>query len=549
MFDAIFSSMKAWNSVWMLFGGLLLSGIGVLLIWDFISVRIYRRRVYGRIVGVRVTGARTLAVDENEVPVQEESEQTTGAGGKPQESYAEQFRRSPFSTFFASLFVLLIICVPVSFLVFGAWQSYDVLTLRATGVLAPAVVVDIESRSDDGSTTYTPVLAFKDLHGKRWKLADRLSTARKKFRRGDKTAVYYDPENPKRFIMNNLRRYMLFNLIFMATPFALYGLLRYSASRNKKAAAGRNKKNFTSEMYRPVFEFENLQGESVQADGDSSGNWISDKIPGSGVRLLVDDDDLDTVRRPGRIGLVIGLVFAAPGQLLIYGAVAHFEFNLYSALIGLGVLGYGAYKLSGIIKPRSEWETKDAFRSRMRKERVKKHRGGRLLTDREIRERVKYHDRNALLWSPLVAVIALGFLIGGWYLYLALQGFTGKALAAEGEVVRLESRRSAGSDSGPSYYPVVSFIAESGKEVLFTDRIGMNPPLYQSGESVNVLYDPGHPDKAMIDRGLFNCLPALALFGAGGLMGWWLIAILAGVLRRRKYLNEAGLLVSFVCNL
>ncbi|MBU0485074.1 MAG: DUF3592 domain-containing protein [Proteobacteria bacterium] len=536
MFDAIFSSMKAWNMIWMLFGGLIVLGIGALMIWDFVSVRLSRRRVYGQIVGVRMTGEKAPGSKQEEKP-----EQKPTTGSKPKESFGQLFRRSPFSAIFGSAFALVIICVPLSFLVFGGWQSYDVLTLRANGIVVPAVVVDIERKSDgESDTTYAPVLAFTDRQGKQWQLTDRLSSSRKKFKRGDKTEVYYDQANPQRFIMKDFWRYMIFNLVFMSIPFLLYFLLAYT-SRHKQKAAGREKKNYASEMYRPVFEFKNLQGELVQADGDSTSNWISNKIPGRLVKILVDDENLDTVRRPGQISLIIGLIFVAPGLLLISGAIANFEFNVYSMLIGLAVLGYLAYKLSRIIKPRSEWETRSEFKTRMSREREKKHPAGRTLTDGEIRERVLHHDRSALLWSPLMAMIALGLFAGGWYLYLDLQGFSGKALSVQGEVVRLESRSNSGSNAGgPTYYPVIRFLANGEKKVSFTDKIGSNPPLYQIGDQVKVLYDPESPGKAIIDHGLLNCLPAVALIGAGGLMSWWLVVILTGILRRGKRLAHLG---------
>ena len=128
MFEAIFSAMKAWSMVLMLIGGLIIFGIGALLLWDFVSVRLYRRRVNGRIVGVLVTGARAQG--------SEEPAETHVAGSKPRESFSEQFRKDPKGAVFGTAIALLLLCVPLSFLVFGAWQSYDVLALRITGVVA-----------------------------------------------------------------------------------------------------------------------------------------------------------------------------------------------------------------------------------------------------------------------------------------------------------------------------------------------------------------------------------------------------------------------------
>ena len=499
-------------------------------------MRLVGRRVSGRIVGVRVSGVRKLSSEKS---VESESEVKDAiAAKKPQESFADSFRKDPKGVFPGTVIALLIICVPLSFVVFGGWQSYDVIQLRLKGVLAPAQIVGIDKRYDE-SATYAPILAFSDFKGKQWKLVDRLHSVRNKFKRGDRINVYYDRQDPQRFIMDDLLRYMFFNLVFISIPFILYLFLVYS-SHHKQKTAGRKKEKYTQEVYRPVFEFENLQGETVQAESDSASSWISGKIPGSGVRLLVNDNEPDTVRQPGRIGLIFGLIFATPGLLLTYGAVSRFELNIYSVLLGLAILGYLAFKLSKIIKPRSECESKKEFRARMKKERTKKQQAGRTLTDGEIRERVRYQDRNALLWSPLKALIAIGLIAGGWHLYLVLQGFNGRALSVQGNVVGLHSRQVSASDATIMYYPVVGFIAEGGEAVRFTDKFGTSTPLYQSGETVKVLYDPEQSDKAMIDRGLFNCLPAVAMIGVGVMIGWWLIVVLAGIRHRRKYREGGG---------
>ena len=62
---------------------------------------------------------------------------------------------------------------------------------------------------------------------------------------------------------------------------------------------------------------------------------------------------------------------------------------------------------------------------------------------------------------------------------------------------------------------MVSFKDDSGKAVKFEDNVGSSHPLKKRGDIVDVLYNPARPKDAMIDRGIFNSLPALGLMGLG----------------------------------
>ncbi len=80
---------------------------------------------------------------------------------------------------------------------------------------------------------------------------------------------------------------------------------------------------------------------------------------------------------------------------------------------------------------------------------------------------------------------------------------------------------------GVTYHPLVAYTDGAGRAVEFTDSVGSNPPLYRRGDAVTVLYLAERGGSAIIDRGLWNWLPALLLylFGAG------LAAVAVSVLR------------------
>lgn len=101
-------------------------------------------------------------------------------------------------------------------------------------------------------------------------------------------------------------------------------------------------------------------------------------------------------------------------------------------------------------------------------------------------------------------------------------GFLADAKAVDGVVVGLDEQYSS-SENGSTrstYHAEVAY--EVGGQALgFTDRIGTNPPRYDVGERVTVLYDPADPGDARLDAAygywletIFG-LVALALAGAG----------------------------------
>ena len=101
-------------------------------------------------------------------------------------------------------------------------------------------------------------------------------------------------------------------------------------------------------------------------------------------------------------------------------------------------------------------------------------------------------------------------------------------LEATGRVVELAEKCETDPEDGYSctYAPVVQFRTQAGQQVTFRSRYFRNPPAYQVGETVTVLYLPEDPHHAEIRGsgrildGLFLALGgALILIGLVGLYG------------------------------
>ena len=69
---------------------------------------------------------------------------------------------------------------------------------------------------------------------------------------------------------------------------------------------------------------------------------------------------------------------------------------------------------------------------------------------------------------------------------------------ARGEVISLTTRC---DDEGCSYAPVVRFELQNGKTITFESAYSSNPPSYDVGEQITVLYPQESPEKAEIKGG------------------------------------------------
>ncbi|MCC3774238.1 DUF3592 domain-containing protein [Streptomyces sp. UNOB3_S3] len=109
--------------------------------------------------------------------------------------------------------------------------------------------------------------------------------------------------------------------------------------------------------------------------------------------------------------------------------------------------------------------------------------------------------------------------------------FSSDAQRARGTVVALERREDAA-------YPVVEFTPANGATRKFRDSAGSNPPSYEVGEQVGVLYRPGSPGDARID-GFPSLWGTPLIFGGVGLVFTVAGIVMAWVSRRRSWAGSA----------
>ncbi|MEY9988749.1 hypothetical protein ABIE67_000781 [Streptomyces sp. V4I8] len=142
----------------------------------------------------------------------------------------------------------------------------------------------------------------------------------------------------------------------------------------------------------------------------------------------------------------------------------------------------------------------------------------------------------------MFGAIAFGavFLVVGLVLAGVSVSFLADAERAPGTVVALEWRnddsgasRKATQNDKPAAYPVVEFTSADGTPRTFRSSTGSNPPSYEKGERVEVLYRADSPENARING--FASLWLLPLiFGGIGLVIGGIGTAVAVVGRRRS---------------
>lgn len=97
--------------------------------------------------------------------------------------------------------------------------------------------------------------------------------------------------------------------------------------------------------------------------------------------------------------------------------------------------------------------------------------------------------------------------------FLSDSRLAAKGGRAEGIVTEVESFYN--SRSKVMYRPHVAFTDSAGRRRAFTSRLSSNPPGYEAGEVVGVIYDPADPAQAEIDSFVARHLGTL-VFGVFG---------------------------------
>ena len=116
-----------------------------------------------------------------------------------------------------------------------------------------------------------------------------------------------------------------------------------------------------------------------------------------------------------------------------------------------------------------------------------------------------------IVFSLVGALLALI----GVFLFIRTRIFIGKAQGAKGTVTQMVYSHS--SEGGGGYAPVYQFKTLDGQTIVIQDSLSSNPPQFQVGQKIDVLYESANPQKARINKWM-NLYFAPVLLGGMGLI-------------------------------
>ena len=126
--------------------------------------------------------------------------------------------------------------------------------------------------------------------------------------------------------------------------------------------------------------------------------------------------------------------------------------------------------------------------------------------------------------------------------------FVKASLETEGEVIDLVSVHSKGrTGSSTTYAPYIQFTDAMGRKVYFISTISSNPPSYDLGEKVTVIYDSEAPEEARM-KGFFAIWGMTSICGLVGTIfftiGYLLLVSVKRKKRKQAHLRQHGVRIT-----
>lgn len=268
----------------------------------------------------------------------------------------------------------------------------------------------------------------------------------------------------------------------------------------------------------------------VQFIGPDGGTYYVEGAIGSSAPLHAVGDSMDVLVSPSdphRAVVKSALSYVLAGVIGFMGLVSVMVFkftfrpNLYSLVMAAVVLAGFSVKI------KNAWR-KQPLSMAAWQEYKRQIFGPKVFTEQtrdqiswadpiSITVAVKHYEKSNRFAVPILFALGLLALFFGHHVYVRTHAFIEKADQAAGRVVSLEQKEPTASDDGTTYAAVVEFQDARGQAHRFADSFSASSPLYDFGETVEVLYDPANPSEAQIDRGRWNYWGSILLYGVGAL--------------------------------
>jgi len=107
----------------------------------------------------------------------------------------------------------------------------------------------------------------------------------------------------------------------------------------------------------------------------------------------------------------------------------------------------------------------------------------------------------------------------GLFLFIRTRIFIGNAQEVKGIVIQMVYSRGSSSNSSGGYAPIYQFRTLDGQNIVKQDSLSSNPPRFQVGQELDILYEPGNPQKARINKWMNLYFVPVLLGGMGLIFG------------------------------
>jgi len=282
--------------------------------------------------------------------------------------------------------------------------------------------------------------------------------------------------------------------------------------------------------FNAVYRYTLPSGQSCEGTSNEGSSSVRGKETGTLVPLLVIPEKPNQVLEARtHIFTIIGVLLFAPAAWLFYTAATLWPIGPMTWAVAAVLLIHVGVRLYKTILPKDKRLTPSAWKSLMAQRagtgsEASVRRIEDIMSQPENRARDAIQRAKNRRWAPFLAIAGFGLLGLSVYLGFALVRLEASGMRAPG-VVRSLELSSAGSES-PTFYPLVNFKTQDGIDSHFKDRFGRDPPAYHPGDQVTVLYMADAPARAIIDHGIWNWLPSVAVFLFGAVPIFTAIQIL-----------------------
>ena len=108
---------------------------------------------------------------------------------------------------------------------------------------------------------------------------------------------------------------------------------------------------------------------------------------------------------------------------------------------------------------------------------------------------MEFSFKGTFFTKILFPIIGIFLILGGKSSYNSTSDFIDNSLVEQGQVINLLERE---SEDSITYAPVIRYSDLEGKNHEFVSGASSNPPSYQIGESVEILYLKSNPERVEV---------------------------------------------------